>query len=81
MDSAYLENTTKTCGTNMILIQIVTLVAIATIIGVVVWFAMQQSATVCTTNYCTQDCNQSRNCDCTTQPINENWPFPTQPKP
>ena len=59
----------------MILIQIVALIAVAAIIGVLVWFAMQHTDTVCTTNYCSQNCNQGRNCDCV------NWPFPTQPKP
>jgi hypothetical protein len=72
----------------MILIYIVMFIALATIIGVLVWFAMQDRQLNCTNNGCTQDCDQGRHCTCgpslETQRKhqledefnNSNWPFP-----
>jgi hypothetical protein len=62
----------------MILIYIVAFIAIATIISVLVWFAMQDRELNCTNNGCTGDCNQGRDCSCVgdTPDTNSNWPFP-----
>lgn len=72
----------------MILIYIVAFIAIATIIGVLVWFALQDQNIVCNSNGCTGDCSQGRRCTCApsleTQRKhqledefnNANWPFP-----
>lgn len=62
----------------MILIYIVIFVALAAIIGVLVWFALQDQRIVCNSNGCTGDCSQGRNCTCQgdTPDTNPNWPFP-----
>ena len=81
----------------MILIYIAMFISITTVLGVLVWFALQDQNIVCNSNGCTGDCSQGRNCSCVTivpeinpnwpfpapivPEINPNWPFPTQPKP
>jgi len=64
----------------MTLIYIVIFVALATIIGVLVWFALQDPRIACNSNGCTGDCNQGRDCDCVgdTPEVNPNWPFPKE---
>jgi hypothetical protein len=67
----------------MILIYIVMLIALVTIIGVLVWFALQDQDLDCTNNGCTQKCDQGRRCSCNPTPETPkddfgslNWPFP-----
>lgn len=50
----------------MTLIYIVIFVALAAIIGTLVWFALQNPRIVCNSNGCTRDCNEGRNCTCAT---------------
>lgn len=59
----------------MTLIYIVAFIAIATIVGVLVWFTHQHLDINCSNNGCTGDCVDK------TPEINPNWPFPTGPKP
>ncbi len=51
----------------MILIYTVMLIALVTIIGVLVWFALQDQDLNCTNNGCTKPQDE---------PDNSNWPFP-----
>jgi len=72
----------------MVLLYIVAFICFATIVSVLVWFALQDRELNCTNNGCTQDCNQGRCCTCgpnsETQRKhqledefnNANWPFP-----
>jgi hypothetical protein len=69
----------------MILVYIVMLISLITIIGVFVWFALQDQHIVCNSNGCTGDCCQGRNCTCDINQErlrlddefnNANWPFP-----
>lgn len=62
----------------MTLIYIAMFISIATVVGVLVWFAHQDPMIVCNSNGCTGDCMQGRNCDCVgdTPDTNANWPFP-----
>ena len=64
----------------MLLIYISMIISITTIIGVLVWFAMQDPRINCCSNGCTGDCNQGRDCDCVgdTADTNPNWPFPKE---
>lgn len=64
----------------MALIYIVIFVALATLIGVLAWFAHQNPDIRCCSNGCTGDCNQGRDCDCVgdTPETNANWPFPKE---
>lgn len=58
----------------MALIFIVQVIAIATIVGVLVWYALRDQNISCTTGYCTHDCNQGRNCTCDTFNFPKNRP-------
>ena len=62
----------------MILIYIAAFISLATIVSVLVWFAMQDRELNCTNNGCTGDCEQDPNCNCVgdTPDTNSNWPFP-----
>jgi hypothetical protein len=65
----------------MVLIYIVGLIAWVTIVGGLVWFAQNNRQLNCTSNGCTGDCNQGRDCDCIAQQKlrlanTANWPFP-----
>jgi hypothetical protein len=55
----------------MVLVYIVMLISLATILGVLVWFALQDQHIVCNSNGCTGDCNQGRQCTC-------GWPGTTE---
>jgi hypothetical protein len=57
--------------THMILIYIVAIIAIITIVGVLVWFAVNDRTLNCTNNGCTQSCDQGRTCTC-------GWPGTTE---
>ena len=77
----------------MILIQIITLIAVAAVISVLLNYTLKDNRIYGTTSYCNQDCNQGRQCACA--PTFEqqlkyqlddefngsNWPFPVRPKP
>lgn len=55
----------------MILIYIAATIAVVTIIGSIVWWAMQCHTLDCSNNGCTQACNQGRTCTC-------GWPGTTE---
>ena len=77
----------------MIIIEIVTLIAVAAMISVLLGYVLKNKSIRGTTSYCTQDCDQGRHCTCapsTEQQLKyqlddefngANWPFPVGPKP
>jgi hypothetical protein len=72
----------------MTLLTIVAIICLATIVGGLTWWALNDRQLNCTNNGCTQDCEQGRRCTCApsleTQRKhqledefnNSNWPFP-----
>jgi hypothetical protein len=72
----------------MTLLTIVAIICLATIVGGLTWWALNDRQLNCTNNGCTQDCDQGRRCTCApsleTQRKhqledefnNSNWPFP-----
>jgi len=71
----------------MTLIYIVMIISVVAIVGSLVWFALQDQPILGTTNFCTRDCSQGRNCTCCINQEklrlddefnNANWPFPRQ---